>query len=173
METLVVNLYGGPGSGKSTMSARLFSELKELGINAELVTEYAKDLVWQESTHVLDNQLYIFAKQYHRLWRVMNKVDVIITDSPLLLSTIYGETSSTFKKLVLEEINKMNTLNIFLERVKPYNPAGRLQSEFDAKMIDDLIRLELEEKCIPYTSFKGEYSSTSTIVQLITLNYKI
>ena len=42
-ETLVVNLYGAPGSGKSTGAAYIFAELKMLGINCELITEFASD----------------------------------------------------------------------------------------------------------------------------------
>ena len=30
-ETLVVNLFGGPGTGKSTMMAGIFAKLKSLG----------------------------------------------------------------------------------------------------------------------------------------------
>jgi len=36
--TLVVNLYGGPGTGKSTTAAATFAELKMAGINCELVS---------------------------------------------------------------------------------------------------------------------------------------
>ena len=42
---LVVNLFGVPGAGKSTGAAYVFSKLKMKGINAELVTEFAKDIV--------------------------------------------------------------------------------------------------------------------------------
>lgn len=45
--TLYVNLYGGPGTGKSTGASYIFSKLKLAGVEAELVTEYAKDLVWE------------------------------------------------------------------------------------------------------------------------------
>ena len=44
---LVVNLFGAPGAGKSTGAAYIFSQLKMAGINAELVTEFAKDKVWE------------------------------------------------------------------------------------------------------------------------------
>lgn len=43
---LVINLFGVPGAGKSTGAAYIFARLKMLGINTELVTEFAKDKVW-------------------------------------------------------------------------------------------------------------------------------
>lgn len=43
--TIVVNLFGAPGAGKSTGAAHIFAELKMCGINTELVTEFAKDKV--------------------------------------------------------------------------------------------------------------------------------
>lgn len=135
--TLVVNLYGGPGSGKSTLMASIFSELKLNGVNCEMAPEFAKEKVWEGSLDVLSNQLYIFGKQHHTTFRLLNKVDVVITDSPIILSLYYGKKcSKTFKKLVLEEHNKLNTVNIFVDRIKKYNPKGRLQTLAQAKQID-------------------------------------
>ena len=76
-KTLIVNLIGGPGSGKSTCASGIFYQLKKLGINCELALEFAKDKVWEESIKTLDDQFYIFGKQYHKLFRLMDKVDVI------------------------------------------------------------------------------------------------
>lgn len=44
---LIINLFGAPGAGKSTGAAYVFSQLKAAGVNAELVTEFAKDKVWE------------------------------------------------------------------------------------------------------------------------------
>ena len=54
--TLIVNFFGPPGSGKSTAAAYVFSKLKMAGVNAEIVTEYAKDKVWEENNEVFKNQ---------------------------------------------------------------------------------------------------------------------
>ena len=40
---IIVNLFGVPGAGKSTGAAYIFSQLKMKGINAELITEFAKE----------------------------------------------------------------------------------------------------------------------------------
>lgn len=58
-KALVINLFGAPGAGKSTGAAYIFSRLKMVGLNAELVTEFAKDKVWEGATAPFENQLYI------------------------------------------------------------------------------------------------------------------
>ena len=50
---IVINLWGAPSSGKSTGASYLFSELKLKGYNVELVTEFAKDLTWEEKSRVI------------------------------------------------------------------------------------------------------------------------
>lgn len=135
--TLVVNLVAGPGAGKSTTAAGTFFELKQRGVNCEYVPEFAKDLVWEDRTNVLGNQVYILGKQYHRLWRLQGKVDVIVTDCPLFLAVHYGDhMSEAFKSLALELFNGMDNMTFYLERAKAYNPAGRVQTEDKAKQID-------------------------------------
>ena len=54
---IVVNLFAGPGSGKSTTCAGVFSKLKLIGINCEMALEYAKDKVWENSLDVLNDQI--------------------------------------------------------------------------------------------------------------------
>ena len=52
---IVVNFYAPPGYGKSTFAALVFSKLKMLGVNCELVSEFAKDMVWEEDYVALAN----------------------------------------------------------------------------------------------------------------------
>ena len=90
-KTLVVNLFSGPGAGKSTIAAELFAKLKWEGIDCELVTEFAKELVWEQRHDTFRNQIYIFGKQHQMVFRVLGKVDVVVTDSPFILSAVYDE----------------------------------------------------------------------------------
>lgn len=135
MKMLIVNLYGAPGAGKSTGAAYVFSQLKMRGINAELVTEFAKDKVWEESKAVFQNQAYIFGKQYFRISRVQDKVDVVITDSPILLSPFYANDpvlGEEFDRLVTKVSESYDSMNVFINRTKPYNGASRFQTEAES-----------------------------------------
>lgn len=155
--TIVVNLIGGPGSGKSTCASGIFYKLKQSGINCELALEFAKDKVWEDSIKVLDDQLYIFGKQYHKLFRLKDKVDVIITDSPLLVSILYNKTPSKyFDDLVVEQYNTFNNMLFFINRPDTYQTEGRLQTANDAKTIDDETKCMLKYNNIPYTEISCE-----------------
>lgn len=168
MSALVINLYGGPGLGKSTMAANIFSELKWKNINCELVAEYAKDKVWEESLKVLENQIYVFGKQHHRLFRLKDQVDIIVTDSPILLSVIYdAEKRDVFKQLVTEEYNKFNNLNILLKREKEYSPIGRLQTEEEAIEKDKEVKVFLDSiEGFKYETISGSKEGVDMIVSM-------
>jgi hypothetical protein len=167
MSALVVNLFAGPGAGKSTTAAGVFSNLKRAGRNVELVTEYAKDLTWENRNMALDNQIYILGKQYHRLFRVINQVEVAITDSPLMFGAIYcpQDYFDHFKPLIVEVHESMNSLNYFVNRAKPYNTSGRSQTEEQAKDIDVLIRCALNQFRVPYTEVPGDDGGIDQITQ--------
>lgn len=168
---LVVNLFGGPGTGKSTTAAATFAELKYRNVNAELVTEFAKDKVWEQSIHVLGNQPYLLGKQFHRLWRLQDKVDVAITDSPLLLLLHYGrEWPDEFRRMVLMLHDRFNALNFMLGREKVYNPSGRLQTEQEARDMDVLIRDILDSNFVPYENMPANRMAVSAIADKVMAN---
>lgn len=164
---ILVNLFGAPGAGKSTGAAYIFSQLKLLGVNAELVTEFAKDKVWEENKAVFNNQAYIFGKQYFRISRCADKVDVIITDSPLLLSVIYNTDpvlGEEFNAVVRNVMNSYNCKNYYLARVKEYNPVGRFQTEEESDKIADEVLELLKRENIPYTLSCGSLDGYELII---------
>lgn len=169
-KTLVVNLFAGPGSGKSTTAAGVFFELKSRGVNCELATEFVKDLVWEERHKAIDNQIYIFAKQHHRITRLLDEVDVIITDSPLLLTHVYDTQSNyLLRNLATYEHNKLWTFNVFVKRQKEFNPKGRMQTYEEARKLDRTIANVLDDLEIPYEVYFGNAEGKDKIVDKILL----
>lgn len=169
MSTLIVNLFGGPSTGKSTIAAGLFCLLKMHEIECELVTEFAKDLVWEERSKTLENQQYIFGKQYHKIWRLLDKVEVIITDSPLILSVVYAPNScvNSFTKNVVDVTNTLDNLNIILYRRNKYNGNGRHQTEQEAKMIDDKIKQSLILYDMGFKEMLGDVGGINTLTTMV------
>lgn len=170
---VVINLTGAPGAGKSTGAAKLFYELKTLGINCELVSEFAKDKTWEHNATALNCQEYIFGKQSYRLKRCRDEVDVIITDSPLPLAIIYTQDEFIKKPLtdlVMAIYNSYDNINFFINRVKPYNPKGRNQTAEESDALSAEIKNLYQQLNIPYTEINGDEAGYETaIAKIITI----
>lgn len=170
-DTIIVNLYGGPGTGKSTGAAYVFAQLKMKGIDAEYVTEFAKDKVWEESKAAFKCQFYISGKQSFRISRCYGKVDVIVTDSPIRLGTIYAELAGRPQLALacIEEADQYrgSSIDILLTRVKPYNPNGRNQTEDESKAIDGKIKFMLDSQAVPYFTFIGDQSGYDNVINCV------
>lgn len=149
----VINFFGGPGCGKSTNAAGLFYHMKNMGKKVEIVTEYAKDMVYENRQNILADQLYILAKQSRRVSRLRDVVDYCITDSPLILSAIYNSGSPLISELALEIFNSFENINILVERTKPYQRYGRIQTELEAIEIDNKVKDYLNKHNIQYKNF--------------------
>lgn len=172
-KTIVVNLLGGPGCGKSTIRAGVFYFLKCSGLPCEEAIEYAKGKVYEGSDPVLKNQIYVFGKQHHITFRSMKHVDVIISESPLLLSIVYDiitngkDVNSSFRKMVIEEHDKFDNMNYVLTRPndRPYQEFGRTQTKDQAKGVDKLVMDVLEENKIDYTVLPSTHDTVMKIVE--------
>ena len=167
---IVVNLFGVPGAGKSTGAAYIFSNLKMRGINAELVTEFAKDMVWENNTEVFKNQAYIFGTQSFRISRCQDKVDVIVTDCPLFLTAFYNKSpilGKQFNDVVFNVFNSYNNVNFFIDRVKDYNPIGRLQTEKEAQALREPMLKMLKDYNVDFTTIDGTFKGYDLIVEQI------
>ncbi len=167
---IVVNLTGAPGAGKSTGAAKIFTELKQLGINCELVGEFAKDKTWEHNITALNCQEYIFGKQSYRLARCRDEVDVIVTDSPLPLAIIYTKDEKIvgpLTDLIMAIYDTYDNINFFLNRVKPYNTKGRNQTAEESDAISVEIKDLYHRLGIPFTEINGDADGYDLAVKTV------
>lgn len=154
MNTLVVNCYAGPGAGKTTCAWDVAAELKKRGINCEYVPEYAKELVWEGDLEKLNNQEQLFKEQARRLERLRDKVEVIVTDSPILMSHVYGKNNSPeFTARINSEYDRYYNFNLFIKRGKEFHQEGRVQNLDESKELDYKIRRMLKENNIYFGTY--------------------
>lgn len=173
----IVCLWGGPGTGKSTTCAGIYSKLKKLKFNVEMNREYIKDWVWEKREILDGDQVYITAKQLRKeKIYIREGLEFIITDSPAALCTFYGNKYDKYEmefgacKLVVKQHHqfcKDNGYKIehyFLIRTKEYNPAGRIQTEDVAKSFDQEIENFLVEYGINYKKIVCDENVEDAIV---------
>ena len=131
------------------MAAWLFGELKARGIHCELAREYVKNWAYEKRKIENWDQIYIMGKQILEEFRLIKAgVEVIISDSPVALSCVYGRIYFGHKKEMIEGIDAIvqgflqecENVNIVLRRPKSYNKKGRYESKKAAERIDRKIR---------------------------------
>jgi hypothetical protein len=157
-ELTVVNYWGGPGTGKSVAAAGLFFAMKIQRFEVELVTEYAKDCVWEERWKLFPEQDYFLAKQNRRIRRLVGKVDYAINDSPLALSLSYvpKDFPDSFKTFCFDQFNSYTNFNIFLNRVSDYEALGRRQSKESADAKSKHIKSIMDQYKIEYIELDAD-----------------
>lgn len=92
---MLVNFVGAPCSGKTTIAAGVFSELKKREKNVEFVTERAREYIarkWylHRDAKLDDQDQYEIMLEQAKAQRYMNRMDTaVICDSDPLLSMLY------------------------------------------------------------------------------------
>ena len=90
-----INIFGGPGVGKSTLAADIYSFLSKAGRPVELVREFVKG--WAYDRRRVDGfeNVYTFGQQLREEYRVLKEgpktgIQLIVTDSPIMLQVFYS-----------------------------------------------------------------------------------
>lgn len=164
--TKIINLVGAPGAGKSTTASGLFNIMKLTKKNVELTQEWVKGAVWEERYSLLDDQLYITAKQNRQLHRLLGKkLDYIISDSPLFLGAIYAPKDylKSYGEMVFELFNRYENIVYYINRVKPYCPLGRVQTEEESREVENKLLKYMKEREIAYKSVNGDEEAAKII----------
>ena|SRR5277367_1825706 len=149
---ILINLCGGPGAGKTTLSYYLAYRLKKAGFRTELVSEaarehhiytYPADRVPQQ---LLDNQVLNFGQQFERVLRLKRHgFEVAIADSPLEQQALYFEShpyAKSLKAVIADCAKQFETYNVFITpNPGTYDPESRLQkTEAEARGLDKNVR---------------------------------
>lgn len=145
-----VNLYAGPGCGKSLLAAYLYDRLARDGWTVELTREAIKAAAyrravpaeWGAEKDVFDEQL-----RREREWLEAGVPDMhLVTDSPLLLNCFYAADRGApgvvgCLELAREWEARHPSVNVFLKRSPAfaYAAAGRYQDRKAAELLDSRI----------------------------------
>ena len=136
-------------------------------------TEYAKDMVWEERFNIFQDQIYILGKQNRKLLRLAEKVDWVLTDSPIIMGIAYmvdTPYNETLKQLILEVFNGYDNLNIFVNRNHGYQELCRNQNEQEADNLAMFIKGILIGGNIPYIDINSNEITPKKLLKLIKNN---
>lgn len=113
---MLINFFGAPGSGKSTLAMKLCGYLKGKGRDVEFAPEYIKTLI-ALGEHSYSG-LELLAMQFKQIRAFEQTSDIVITDSPVLLASIYSEIGKEFSEEYRRCLKEMSEAlhDLFLEK---------------------------------------------------------
>ena len=168
--TIVVEFYGGPSSGKSEAMARLFSLLKQRHIAVEMAPEYAKK--WAYEGRRIDglDEFYVFGKQVGAEAALLGKVAVVVTDRPVLMSSVYSglyagvRIGEGVKAAVLSYLGETRErghrrIAVLVPRRHAYDHSGRFEDLDQAVVVDEVTRQHVGWLAT-YDCWSGLYEGT-------------
>jgi ABC-type oligopeptide transport system ATPase subunit len=166
---IVVNLFGGPGSGKSTTAHGLMYTLKSKGYNVEYSGEYAKELVYADDMLTLSNQFNVLREQERRLQILNNKVDIVINEEPLINGIVYVKEDVKEKMIEksLRSWNSYNNICYYIQRDLSLNftKIGRLHNLEESMALDVKILKVLNTYSPGYTIVPSALDAIDFIVK--------
>jgi nicotinamide riboside kinase len=103
----LIQIFGPPSSGKSTLAAEVHTELKKKGLNSMLVSEVSTDYIAEYGVpNSPSDQMVIFYKQLNREKMFLESKDYIICDSSSILNYFY------FRSLFSTELSNKDIASI-------------------------------------------------------------
>lgn len=175
---LVVNLFGAPSCGKSTLALLIGGVLKTEHpyLASEVPNEVPKFLAYDgrkgEVPRNLRCQPFVMGQQLWQIARCEGHADVVITDSPVLLSAVYGkeygqDIPDSFLDVCRHYHYAYKSMNYYVVRQHAYEEKARVTSEKDAARIDSHIKMVLSACDVTYETVKSSMDDAHRIVAQI------
>lgn len=185
--TCLIELIGGPASGKTTTALGLcnllkfyFAEYIHTSFSVEYVSEYAKEIALEYQNielpyhNKIKNQALIFGTQLERLLQLKDKTDIIINDSSLLLCAEYAPKEFYDENSMLNLIKSnykhfSDVIHIFVEREENirFINLGRKETLEQAKAIDNNLKKLLKKYNGLAMYVKGNMSAPFKIIRAL------
>ena len=127
----------------------------------------------------MKDQVYVLGKQYHRIKNALDVNDILVVDSPILLSYIYFKLNDLDKEIndkifkdftfELDRSLQCKNVNILLTRdiSFSYQDCGRIHSSDESKFIQNSILDMLNENNVSYFKIKNEFKQLDKTVESI------
>lgn len=124
------------------------------------------------------NQVYMLGKQYHRIKNALDVNDILVVDSPILLSYIYFKLNGLDKEIndkifkdftfELDRSLQCKNVNILLSRdISSYQDVGRIHSRDESEIIQKSILDMLDNNNVSYFKIKNEFKQLNNVVESI------
>ena len=135
---------------------------------------------WENNKEVFarpENQFFIGANQFYRMSCLIDKVDVIVTDSPIIMNAFYNDTEALGAEydIIMRRLSEMfRNMNFFINRVKPYDSNGRNQTETEASVMARKMRDWLVDKygSLGFIDVCGDRAGYDKIYEIVVNNLK-
>ena len=175
----IINLFAGPGVGKTSIASGLLYQLKKRHISCDAPYEFPKVLAWDENHSAIKDQLYVIANQHRGIVKSWGKVDYIILDSPILLSLVYKNYydkdeypsnlyKESFDKMVLDIHLQYDNVNILLKRGNGvHNAKERYQNLEQSIDLDNRIKNILDINKLEYIEIEVNDDTVNNILKLL------
>lgn len=109
-------------------------------------------------------------QQDSRLQFLDDKVDYVVTDSPLLLALLYASgrhSKRWFFEAAVGAFRGYHNANFFIDRTKPYVSIGRSQTASEAREIDARTQAMLGNLGEPFHTITGDREAPYRIYNMI------
>lgn len=127
----------------------------------------------------MKDQVYMLGKQYHRIKNALDLNDILVVDSPILLSYVYFKLNGLDKEIndkifkdftfELDRSLQYKNVNIILTRdiSFSYQDIGRIHSYNESIIIQNSILDMLNENNVSYFKIKNEFKQLDKTVESI------